>query len=602
MPWLRPLLFFGLAALGVAAAQAAGDVADDNGARPAPAAAPLARFEVTAKPPPEAARLLDQVLADADPGRPIDREEEERRLRRLRRQTIEVLATEGFFTATVTVTADDSGQARYVLKLDLGPRSRVTEVVIEFAGELAQRSDRIEQLRAGWELPVGQPFRDEAWSTAKTRLLNRVRSREYAAARLADSMALVDEADATARLRVQIDSGPAYTMGAIEVRGLSRYDTQLVERYNPIVAGEPYDSDKLLEFQRRLQRTPYFGTVIVDVDPARAEGSELPVLVEVVEAKTKRVSFSLGYSTDTGVRGEAAYRQATLFGYPYSLQSGISLDRTRQAAYADVYLPPKPGDQQDAVGALVELTDNEGVTTNRWAVGAQRTHKRGSGAKSYDTQLALNFQHEQRDVLDAPEESTTNDVVSATYAWTRRDVDSVTLPTRGSLLTLSGTVGLGRSSVTNFLNTIFVRGYARYAYYLPLTPRDQLILRTELGYVAVDDPRVVPTEFLFRTGGVGTVRGYEYQSLGRKVGTSTTGSTTLAVFSAEYVRWLWDDWGAAVFVDAGDASDDLFSEPLALGYGLGARYRTLAGPLALDLAWADRTHKVRVHFSIAIAF
>jgi translocation and assembly module TamA len=207
--WLRPLLFFGLAALGVAAARAAGDVADDTAARPTPVAAPLARFEVTAKPPAEAAKLLDQVLADADPGRPIDREEEERRLRRLRRQTIEVLATEGYFTPTVTVTADDSGPARYVLQLDLGPRTRVTEVVIEFAGELAQRTDSIEQLRAGWELPVGQPFRDEAWSTAKTRLLNRVRSREFAAARLADSMALVDEADATARLRVQIDSGPA---------------------------------------------------------------------------------------------------------------------------------------------------------------------------------------------------------------------------------------------------------------------------------------------------------------------------------------------------------------------------------------------------------
>jgi len=598
--WLRTLLVIGLAALG--AANAAEGLPDAAAASDAPAQAPLARFEINAKPPAEAARLIDEVLAEATEGRTIDRDDEERILRRLRRQTIEVLATEGFFTPTVTVTADDSGRARYVLGLDLGPRTRVTEVVIEFTGELAQQPERAGQLRAGWELPVGQPFRDQQWSAAKSRLLNRVRSRDFAAARLDDSLALVDEAEATARLRIQIDSGPAYTMGETEVRGLSRYDRELVDRYNPIVAGEPYDSDKLLEFQRRLQRTPFFGTVIVDVDPARSEGSRLPLLVEIREAKSKRVSFSLGYSTDIGARAEAAYRQASLFGYPYSLQSGISLDRTRQAAYADVYLPPKPGGEQDAFGALVELTDNEGVTTNRWAVGTQRTHKRESGSKSYDTQLALNFQHEQRDVLDAPEESTTNDVFSVTYAWTRRHVDSITMPTRGTLLTLSGTVGLGRSSVTNFLNTVFVRGYGRYAYYLPITPRDQIILRTELGYVAVDDPRVVPNEFLFRTGGVGTVRGYSYQSLGRKTGSATTGSTTLAVFSAEYVRWLWEDWGAAVFVDAGDASDDLFSEPLARGYGLGARYRTLAGPLALDVAWADRTHSVRVHFSVAIAF
>jgi len=597
---LRNLLFVGLAALGVA--HAAQDPFPRSAAALLSPPNPLARFELSAKPPSETSALLDKLLRDAADDQTIDREDEERMLRRLRTDTIDVLATEGFFAPTVTVGTDDSGAARYVIRLDPGPRTHVTEVVLEFTGELAARADRVEQLRAGWELPVGQPFHDGRWSAAKNRLLNQVRSRDFAAARLADSVALVNADEATARLRVDIDSGPAFTMGPIEVRGLVRYDKELVERFNPSGVGEPYDADRLLEFQRRLQRTPFFSTVIVDVDPDRAQGNELPLLVEVREAKSKRASFALGYSTDIGVRAEAAYRQATLFGYPYSLQSGISLDRTRQAAYADIYLPPRPGGEQDAFGALIELTDNEGVTTDRWAVGAQRTHRRESGTKSYDTQLALNFQHERRDVSGAPEENTVNDVVSTTYAWTRRDVDSITLPTRGTLLTLSGTVGLGRSSVTNFLRTGFVRGYGRYAYYHPLSPRDQLILRTELGYVAVDDPRVVPSEFLFRTGGVGTVRGYAFQSLGRKAGTSTTGSTTLAVFSAEYVRWLGEAWGAAAFIDAGDASDKLFDEPLARGYGLGVRYRTLAGPLAVDVAYADRTNGVRVHFSIAIAF
>jgi len=600
VPRLRNLLFVGLAALGVATAAEGqpGPFDAAGAARPTP----LARLEVASRPPAEAAALLDRVLRDAADDESIDREDEERMLRRLRADTTGVLAIEGYFAPTVTVSTDDTGAARYLVRLDLGPRTQVSEVVIEFSGELAARSESVEQLRAGWELPVGQPFRDERWAAAKTRLLNQVRSREFAAARIADSLALIDEADATARLRVEIDSGPAFTMGPLEVRGLSRYDRELVERFNTIAVGEPYDADKLLEFQRLLQRAPFFSTVIVDVDPARAEGNQLPVLVEVREAKTKRLSFSLGYSTDVGVRGEAAYRQATLFGHPYSLQSGIGLDKTRQVAYADVYLPPKPGGQQDAVGALAEFTDSEGVTTQRWAVGAQRTDRRESGPKSYDTQLALNFQHETRDVIDAPDQSTINDVVSATYAWTRRDVDSLTMPTRGTLLTLSGTAGLGRSSVTNFLKTGFLRGYGRYAIYVPISPRDQLILRTELGYIAVDDPRVVPNEFLFRTGGVGTVRGYAFQSLGSKVGAATTGSTMLAVASAEYVRWLGDEWGAAVFVDVGDASDDLFSEPLARGYGLGARYRTLAGPLAVDVAWADRTGGVRVHFSVAIAF
>jgi translocation and assembly module TamA len=32
------------------------------------------------------------------------------------------------------------------------------------------------------------------------------------------------------------------------------------------------------------------------------------------------------------------------------------------------------------------------------------------------------------------------------------------------------------------------------------------------------------------------------------------------------------------------------------------RYRTVAGPLALDLAYGERDRKWRVHFSIAISF
>ena len=600
MPRLRNLLFVGLAALGVATAAEGqpGPFDAAGAARPTP----LARLEVASRPPAEAAALLDRVLRDAADDESIDREDEERMLRRLRADTTGVLAIEGYFAPTVTVSTDDTGAARYLVRLDLGPRTQVSEVVIEFSGELAARSESVEQLRAGWELPVGQPFRDERWAAAKTRLLNQVRSREFAAARIADSLALIDEADATARLRVEIDSGPAFTMGPLEVRGLSRYDRELVERFNTIAVGEPYDADKLLEFQRLLQRAPFFSTVIVDVDPARAEGNQLPVLVEVREAKTKRLSFSLGYSTDVGVRGEAAYRQATLFGHPYSLQSGIGLDKTRQVAFADVYLPPKPGGQQDAFGALAEFTDSEGVTTRRWAAGVQRTQKRESGSKSYDTQLALNFQHEARDVLGAPEDSTVNDVVSLTYAWTRRAVDSITMPTRGTLVTLSATAGVGRSTATSALFTSFLRGYGRIVYYHPVSPRDQLILRAEGGYVEVNDPRVVPNEFLFRTGGVGTVRGYAFQSLGAIEGEAVTGSTQMLVGSAEYVRWLYGDWGAAVFVDVGNASNSLFSQSLARGYGAGVRYRTLAGPLALDVAYGELTNGVRVHFSVAIAF
>lgn len=563
----------------------------------------LARFVFSATPPAQVAALAQRLIDAIGGAETVDREDEERVLRRLRDDALEVFATEGYFTPKVAVAADPAGQSRYVMQVDLGPRAVVTEVELRFTGPLADEArfaERNQELRASWPLPVGATFRNAEWTAAKTRLLNSVRTRHFAAARVADSFADVNAERAEARLRVEIESGPPFTMGALQVSGLQRFDQDLVARYNPFKPGDAYDADKLLEFQQRLQRSPYFGTVIVDVNPALAVDGQLPMLIEVKEARTKRVSFGLGYSTDVGVRSEVSYRQALLFGQPYTLQSGIGLDTKSAVAYTDLYLPPKPDGTQDSVGALLENTDIEGVQTHRWAIGVQREFSRKHTRATYDHRIAFNFQRENREVAGV--EEATNDVLAGTYTITRRSVDSITKPTRGAVATLSGTLGVRRSGLKELLNETFVRGYGRYLRYFPLSPRDQLIMRAELGHVSVDDPTGVPTEYLFRTGGVGSVRGYSYQSLGRKVGTATTGSTSLAVASLEYVRWLDDSWGAAVFYDVGDAADGFRDMNLASGYGIGARWRTVAGPLALDLAYGDRAKRLRLHFAISIAF
>ena len=41
---------------------------------------------------------------------------------------------------------------------------------------------------------------------------------------------------------------------------------------------------------------------------------------------------------------------------------------------------------------------------------------------------------------------------------------------------------------------------------------------------------------------------------------------------------------------------------LFLGYGAGIRWRSPAGPLALDLTRAHETGTLRLHFSMAVAF
>ena len=112
----------------------------------------------------------------------------------------------------------------------------------------------------------------------------------------------------------------------------------------------------------------------------------------------------------------------------------------------------------------------------------------------------------------------------------------------------------------------------------------------------------IPLDFLFRTGGSSSVRGYGYESLGVRQGTAVVGGRYLAVGSVELTRWLTPNWGGAVFVDAGSASDSAQDYKASVGYGAGARLRTPVGPLSMDVALAQETRTLRLHFNLSIPF
>lgn len=548
------------------------------------------------------AEALEPVLSRFRLAPEADEADEERELRRAERAALETLATEGYFSPSLKFEPHPARVPRYRLVVDAGRVTSVTSVDIEFTGALGEPAfaERAAGLRREWGLPVGAPFRSADWEAAKNRLLLAVSSRDFAGAVLGPTIAEVDAETATARLRVAVDSGPAYRVGTLRVEGLERHDATLVERFNSLKPGQPYERALLLQFQQALQESPYFSSVVVTLDLERAEAGEAPIRVQLRESLTRRFAAGVGFATNFGAHVEAVYRQAITFGRPYLLQTGFRVDQTGEFAYVDMIFPPERGGARNSIGALVENSDIENLQINRWGLGAARSELKGPrDGRNVETQLAFNFEHERRQTpLDPP---ITLDVLSSTYTWTRRDVDDVTHPRRGNLIQLQGSVGLGGLSVED----AFVRGFGSIVQYVPVGPRDVLILRGQLGAVQADSTNAVPNKFLFRTGGALTVRGYDYESLGVEQGGAIVGGRALVIGSVEYVKWLerWGgQWGIAAFVDAGDAAERFGDLEPALGYGVGARWRTPAGPLAVDVAWGERFQQLRVHFSVAIAF
>ncbi|MBC3812304.1 autotransporter assembly complex protein TamA [Undibacterium aquatile] len=534
-------------------------------------------------------------------------------IRRLRQDISGILATEGYFSPQIefrnlddvgTTANSNSANANVAEKVievvvDAGQRTGIENVTLTFQGAFADAlaaDDAIaKQRRIGliedWGLGVGQFFRESDWRDAKTQLTETLRSDVYAAARITDSAANVDADNYRADLQVEVDSGPPFFLGELRVTGLQRYPQWLLDRYQPPVRGEAYSRSRLLEFQRNLQNSPYFGTVAVSIDPDPEKAAAVPVEVNLIERKARDLSFGVGYSSNTGFRGEIAYRDRDILEKAWDLRSAIRIEQKRQLGYADIYLPPHDN-KLDSFGVIMDRQDVSGVKSLRNAVGIKRTNTHGH----IEQRLALKLIRERKEVEG--EDDSVSKALVASVGWTWRDVDNAFAPRRGEIYQLD----LDVSEKALLSDQRFIRSYGKYQRWIPVGRTDSVILRAEAGQVFSPKNEGIPEDYLFRTGGSSTVRGYAYQSLGVQHPTAVTGGRVMGVASAEYVHWLNSTWGVASFVDAGDAADSWKKFSLHKSLGVGGRYHTPAGPIALDLAYGLQTRKARLDFSIAIAF
>lgn len=519
--------------------------------------------------------------------------------RRLRKEAGELLATEGYFSPQVELL---DGAEGLELRIETGDRAQIGAVTIEIRGLNAD--ERRQKLIRDWGLPTGAAFRQSAWDDAKNSLLRELVAEDNARARLLSSAAVVDVESARVDLNLVYDAGPRYRYGEIRIVGLQRYQPSLVERYSKLLqTGRVYRQEDLLAVQTDLQNSPYFSSVNVELESETPQPGEealptngelqVPVIVTLRERTPFGVSLGAGYSSNTGARVEANFTSADFAGRAWELSTGARVEQLRQSAYADIFLPPdREKQQRDSFGTLIEKSAIQGLTLERVAFAASRLQTRGR----IEQRLGLNWQYERQMADGAPEAN--NQALTAVGGWVWRDADDPRDPAEGCVAQLQ----LGGAAKALLSDQNFLRMYVRYSQGIPLGKQDSLLLRGEVGVTAAPSRDGIPQDYLFRAGGSNSVRGYAYQSLGVKDGTATLGGRYLLTLSAEYTHWIDSQWGVALFADAGQAADDREIFKLAPGYGVGARWKSPAGPLAIDLAWGQREKDLRLHFSLAVPF
>ncbi len=522
-------------------------------------------------------------------------------------QVASLLATQGYFDPktevfeggkpldlTNTTMLSDKPDLR--VKVTLGERTVVQSAVLNVEGMIAEQDPkRVKALEFDWSLQEDEPFTQDEWSLSKTLLLRKIQADAYAAAKFSTTQASIEPEKKAAHLTATLNSGPYFTLGEPEVKGLNRYRTSVVTNANVIQVGEAYNRTKLLDYQKRLQDLPYFSSVLVDVGSDPNDAQLAPIRVQVVELPTQNFKGLVGYGTDLGVRANVQYNHFNVFKRGWVFDSKYDWQQKYREGRVSLATPQNKKHYQWSVVGKITQDRVEDYESDNLIFGVHRTRKLEHSSISYD----LDYYHNKWGNTGNFER---RNALFAGVTWAKNKVDNPSSPRKGYAIEASfGGAARGVASTASF-----VRAYGRFRYFIPFKKEDSLVLRVEGGAVFTkNSPLDIPDPLLFFAGGSSSVRGYPYQSIGD---TETIDEDNvlptkyLMTASAEYTHWLNKSWGAAVFYDVGTATNALNNVTIHHAVGAGVRWRSPVGPIHFDLAYGYPRKKLAPHISIGVLF
>lgn len=118
-----------------------------------------------------------------------------------------------------------------------------------------------------------------------------------------------------------------------------------------------------------------------------------------------------------------------------------------------------------------------------------------------------------------------------------------------------------------------------------LYDKHRFVMRGNLGWIETGDFERVPPDLRFFAGGDRSIRGYKYKSISpENEKGQLTGASKLATGSLEYQYNVSGKWWGAMFVDGGEAVNDIRRSDFKTGAGVGVRWQSPVGPIKLDFA------------------
>lgn len=453
-------------------------------------------------------------------------------------------------------------------------------------------------------ITIGAPAYAEDILIAEEKLLQLMAEAGFPNASIKKRDVIANQQNKTLSVTLEVDSGPRAYFGVTKISGNRSVCEDFFYKKILWSLGQPFCSTTVTQTQDALEGSGLFtSTSITFGDPDPVTG-ELPIDIQVTEAKQRSIAGGLSYTTQRGpgIMAEWDHRNVRGMGEKINVRMNIWKD-TQDARFSYV-LPDFQRSNRDLTFlAEVEHEDVEAYTETSFSLSGIYDWK-------VDDHLRLSYGSMYKYILTENSDHNGNfHLFKIPLQLRYSTANSLLDPTEGYSINLKGapTVQLKAPHFfycpTTFIGTI----------YHPLTEDHRLVLaaKTIIGSIIGSSRHEIPPSERFYAGSENTLRGYRYLTvspLNKKH--KPIGGRSIMVFSFEVRKRLTETLGLVGFYEIGNVYERPIPElnhKQLQSVGAGVRYHTPIGPIRLDVAVPLNKRRkldncVQVYLSIGQSF
>ena len=458
--------------------------------------------------------------------------------------------------------------------------------------------DRDDEFKALIKIAVGKPYNAEMLAETTKAFTEYFGKFGFAFARV-EAKPVIDRQNNRVQFVLQAEPSRRAYVRRIQVAGNDRTRDEVIRREFRQLESSWYDGDKIRLSRDRVDRLGYFTSVNVETMEVPGAQDQVDLLFTVTEKPTGSISLGAGFSSIEKVALSFGIRQDNAFGSGNFLAVEVNTSRFNQNL---VVSTTNPYYTQNGISRTFDLFHrttrpffgninsyriiNTGVGT-RFGVPVTETDTVFMGLTAEKTVVKEGVG------IDTPAPLVGYDKTAfpLTLGWARDRRDSALVPSKGVLQRFNSDVSLAGDSH-------YARASYQFQQYVPLSKKYTLAVNADVGYGQGLNGNEFPLFKNFYVGGLGSVRGFERNTLGPaplQTGNSATffpGGTKKLVLNAEFIApfpGAGNDKTLRLFgfTDAGrafGANENISLDKLSVSAGVGLSWISPMGPLRFSYA------------------